>query len=79
MRISAAIVTTQALLLSLAPARAKVFYPTLPCRVFVDTDYIQIPGQCGTVWRSYARKSFALAARRFPLKWSRKLSHYVME
>jgi hypothetical protein len=79
MKISAAIVTTSTMLLSLAPARAEVLYPMLPCRVFVDTDYIQIPRQCGIVWRSYPRKLFALVTRKFPLRWSRRLSHHVTE
>jgi hypothetical protein len=35
------------LLLALTPTRAEVLRPKLPCRVFVDTDYTQIPGQCG--------------------------------
>ena len=51
------------LLLALTPTRAEVLHPKLPCRVFVDTDYTQIPGQCGTVWRSYAPKLFTLTTR----------------
>jgi hypothetical protein len=54
MKTSFALATT-ALLLSLMPARAGTIYPTLPCRVFVDTDYIQIAEQCGTVARFYPR------------------------
>jgi hypothetical protein len=53
-------------LLALTPTRAEVLHPKLPCRVFVDTDYTQIPGQRGTVWRSYARKLFTLTTREFP-------------
>ena len=53
------------LLLALTPTRAEVLHPKLPCRVFVDTDYTQIPGQCGTVWRSYAPKLFTLTTREF--------------
>jgi hypothetical protein len=45
-----ALVTTSTLLLSLMPVRAEVLYPTLPCRVFLDSDFIQIPSQCGTEW-----------------------------
>jgi hypothetical protein len=63
MRISAAIAATPTLLLALTPAHAAVLYPTLPCRVFVDTDYTQIPDQCGTGWRSYPRRLFVRAAR----------------
>jgi hypothetical protein len=43
-------------LLVFTPARAEVHYPTQPCRVFVDTDWIQIPNQCGTVLRWYSRR-----------------------
>ena len=56
MTISAAILAGLTLPLALTPARAAVLYPTLPCRVFVDTDYTQIPDQCGTLWRSYPRR-----------------------
>lgn len=53
---------TSTLLLAVSPARAEVLYPR-PCRVYVDTDFIQIPGQCGTVLRSYPRRLFVRAAR----------------
>jgi hypothetical protein len=49
MKISLAPATTALLLPSLMPAFAGTIYPTLPCRVFVDTDYTQIAEQCGTV------------------------------
>jgi hypothetical protein len=45
MRISSAIVIASTPPFHLATALAEVIYPTL--RVFVDTDCIQIPGQCG--------------------------------
>jgi hypothetical protein len=61
----AVIVATSTLLLAFSPARAGVLYP-LPCRVYVDTDFIQIPGQCGTVLRTYPRRLFVRAARRSP-------------
>jgi hypothetical protein len=67
MKTSLAVATTAAvlLLLVLAPARAYTIYPTSPCRVFVDTDYIQMAGQCGTVVRWYPRKLFMQAPRRY--------------
>ena len=64
MKISLALATAAALLLSLMPARAGTIYPTLPCRVFVDTAYTQIAEQCGTVKRFYPRRLFLRAARR---------------
>jgi len=63
MKISLALATTAPLLLSLMPARAGTIYPTLPCRVFVDTDYTQIAEQCGTVGRFYPRRLFLRASR----------------
>jgi hypothetical protein len=64
MKISLALATTALLLLSLMPALAGTIYPTLPCRVFVDTDYTRIAQQCGTVGRFYPRRLFLRAARR---------------
>jgi hypothetical protein len=66
MKTSLAVATTGAilLLLVLAPARAYTIYPTLPCRVFVDTAYTQIVGQCGTIVRWYPRKLFMQVPRR---------------
>ena len=67
MKTSLAVATTAAvlLLLVLAPARADTVYPTSLCRVFVDTDYTQIAGQCGTVVRWYKRKLFMQAPRKY--------------
>jgi hypothetical protein len=65
MRIPAAIVAISTLLLVCSPARAGALYP-LPCRVYVDTDFIQIPGQCATVLRTYPRRLFVRAARQSP-------------
>jgi hypothetical protein len=65
MRVSAAIITASTILLSVTPAGAEVFYPTRPCRVYVDTPYTQIPGQCGTAWRAYPRKLFVTATREY--------------
>jgi hypothetical protein len=63
MKISLALATTALLLLSLISARAGTIYPTLPCHVFVDTDYTQIAEQCGTVGRFYPRRLFVRASR----------------
>jgi hypothetical protein len=57
MKISLALATAT-LLLCVMPAHARIIYPTQPCRVFVDTDYTQIPDQCGTVGRWYPRRLF---------------------
>ncbi len=57
MKISLALATTAALLFSLAPAGAGTLYPVPPCRVFVDTDYTQIPGQCGRLFVRSVRQS----------------------
>ena len=71
MKTSLAVAPTAAVLLLLllllvpAPARAYTIYPTSPCRVFVDTDYTQMAGQCGTVARWYPRKLFMQAPRKY--------------
>jgi hypothetical protein len=64
----AVIVAASTLLLAVSPARAEVVYP-LPCRVYVDTDFIQIPGQCATVLRTYPRRLFVRAARQSPYSY----------
>ena len=64
MKISLALATAAALLLSLMSARASTIYPTQWCRVYDDTSFIQIPGQCGTVGRFYPRRLFLRASRR---------------
>jgi hypothetical protein len=63
MKVFFAIVATATLLLSLVPATARTIYPTQPCRVYVDTDYIRITEQCGTVGRFDHRRLFVRAAR----------------
>ena len=63
MRISLALVTTAILLLFQMPALAGTIYPTLPCRVFVDTDYTQIAEQCGTAGRFHPGRLFVRASR----------------
>jgi hypothetical protein len=65
MRTSAALVTTSTLPLSLTPARAEL-YPTLPCRVFVDTGYTRFQVNAGRCDAHTAHKLFTLATREFP-------------
>jgi len=64
MKISFALATTAILLLFQMPALAGTIYPIRPCRVYVDTAYIQIPEQCGTVARSWPRRLLLRAATR---------------
>ena len=77
MRISAALVTTSTLPLSLTPARAEL-YPTLPCRVFVDTDYTRFQSRRDGV--ALIRSQIVHANDPgVSFKTSRELSHYVIE
>jgi hypothetical protein len=64
MKVSCALATAALLLLSVIPVRADVIYPTQRCRVYDDTAFIQIPGQCGTVVSFYPRKLFVRSPRR---------------
>src|ERR1700719_4600707 len=64
MKISFALVIATTLLVFQMPARAGVTYPSQRCRVYDDTSFIQIPGQCGTVVPHYPRKLFLQASRR---------------
>jgi len=64
MKISCALATVTIILICLAPARADTIYPAPPCRIFADTGYTSVPGQCGTIVRSYPRRLFTRAARR---------------
>jgi hypothetical protein len=64
MAISLGLLVAASILFSLMPARAQTIYPTQRwCRVYDDTAYIQIPGQCGTVVRYYPRKLFVRSWR----------------
>jgi len=64
MRISFALATAAALVLSVVPAGAGTIYPIPLCRVYDDTAFIQIPDQCGTVVPFYPRRLFVRAARK---------------
>jgi hypothetical protein len=64
MKVSCALATAALLLLSVIPVRAQVIYPAQRCRVYDDTAFIQIPGQCGTVMPFYPRRLFVRSPRR---------------
>lgn len=61
-----AIAAASMCLLALTPAHAEVRYPAVPCRLFVDTDWVQIPNQCGSgnLMRWYPRRLFLPPVRR---------------
>ncbi len=66
MKLSWALATAALLVLSAIPVDSQTIYPTQRCRVYDDTAFIQIPGQCGTVVPYYplTLSAFALRARR---------------
>ena len=64
MKVSYTLATAALLVLSVVPVRAEVIYPSQWCRVYDDTAFIQIPGQCGTVVPFYPRKLFVRSPRR---------------
>jgi hypothetical protein len=64
MKVSCALATATLLVLSVVPVRADVIYPSQRCRVYDDTAFIQIPGQCGTVVPFYPRRLFVRSPRR---------------
>jgi hypothetical protein len=49
---------------AIAAANAEVFYPRGSCRIYVDTDFIRLPNQCGTAIPAYSRTTFAPHVRR---------------
>jgi hypothetical protein len=63
MKVSCALATAALFVLSVVPVRAQTIYPTPWCRVYDDTAFIQIPGQCGTVVPFYPRKLFVRSPR----------------
>ncbi len=64
MKISFALVITTTLLLFQMSAHAGTIYPhSRWCRVYDDTSFIQIPGQCGTVVPFYPRKLYVRSSR----------------
>ena len=67
MKIFFGILVTALLWVSLVSVDAQTIYPTQRCRVYYDTAYTQIPGQCGTVMPFYPRKLFLRTPRRQPV------------
>jgi hypothetical protein len=64
MKISFALVIATTLVFIQLPARASTIYPTQrSCRVYDDTSFIGIPGQCGTVLPFYPRKLYVRSSR----------------
>ena len=63
MKISFALVIATTLVFFQLPARASTIYPTQRCRVYDDTSFIGIPGQCGTVLPHYPRKLYVRSLR----------------
>jgi hypothetical protein len=64
MKISFALVIATTLVFFQMPARASTIYPSQRwCRVYDDTSFIQIPGQCGTVVPFYPRKLYVRSLR----------------
>ena len=49
MKVCCALATAALLVLSAMPVDAQTIYPNQRCRVYDDTAFTQIPGQCGTV------------------------------
>ncbi len=64
MKVCYALAAAALLLLSVIPVGAQAIYPTQRCRVYDDTAFIQIPGQCGTVVPYYPRRLFMRSPRR---------------
>jgi hypothetical protein len=64
MKISLSLVTASLLLLSLVPVRAGTIYPRVPCRIYDDTAFTQVPFQCGTDLPFYPRKLFVQSSRK---------------
>jgi hypothetical protein len=64
MKVSYALATAALLVLSAMPVDAQTIYPNQRCRVYDDTAFTQIPGQCGTVVSYYPRRLFVRSPRR---------------
>jgi hypothetical protein len=62
--LAVAAVTATLLPLALSPLRANTIYPASPCRVYDDTSFIGIPGQCGTAFRARSRTLYLRAPRK---------------
>ena len=63
--LAAPILAMSMCLFAAAAARAEVYYLRgAPCRIYVDTDFIGLPDQCGTLARIYSRNTFLPHVRR---------------
>ena len=62
--LAVAAVTATLFSLVLSPVRASTIYPAAPCRVYDDTSFIGIPGQCGTAFRARPRTLYLRAPRK---------------
>ena len=62
--LAVAAVAAALLPLALSPVRANTLYPVSPCRVYDDTSFIGIPGQCGTNFRARPRTLYLRAPRK---------------
>jgi hypothetical protein len=64
MKISFALVIATTLVFLQMPARATAIHLTQRgCRVYDDTSFIGIPGQCGTILPFYPRKLYVRSSR----------------
>jgi hypothetical protein len=60
----AVLATALSLLFAMPEARAGVFYPRGPCRIYVDSDFIRLPNQCGSALPVYSRRILLAHVRR---------------
>ena len=60
----AALATALSLLFAVPEARAEVLYPRGPCRIYVDSDFIGLPNQCGSALPVYSRRILLAHVRR---------------
>ena len=58
MKTICAVAAALSLLFAVPQARAGVFYPRVQCRIYVDTDFIGLPNQCGGALSVYSRRIF---------------------
>ena len=64
MKISFVLVIATTLVFLQMPARASTIHPTQRCRLYYDTSFIGLPGQCGTILPFYPRKLYVVRSSR---------------
>ena len=64
MKISFALVIATTLVFLQMPAHASTIHPTQRCRVYDDTSFVGLPGQCGTILPFYPRKLYVVRSSR---------------